>query len=96
MDGMVGGGIYLGPMREDLILEWGESTSLTSPNFHTAFSTSIVLVLVRFSLQFRLPTLPKSSPIFSSSPAIFPAYTKTNALTFFSFCYCLDRIPSDG
>ncbi len=68
MDGMVGGGIYLSPMREDLILEWGESP--TSPNFHTAFSTSIVLV--RFSLQFRLPTLPKSSPFSRRLQPSFP------------------------
>jgi hypothetical protein len=38
---MLGRGIYLGPMREDLIissLEWG--TPSQSPNFHTAFSTT--------------------------------------------------------
>jgi len=92
MDGMVGGGIYLGPMREDLILEWGESP--TSPNFHTAFST--LIVLVRFSLQFRLPTLPKSPPFSPRLQPSFPAYTNTNALTFCSFCYCMDCVPSDG
>jgi hypothetical protein len=49
---MLGRGIYLGPMREDLIistLEWG--TPSQSPNFHTAFSTTPF----DFSLQFRVP-----------------------------------------
>jgi hypothetical protein len=70
MDGMVGRGIYLGVMREDLIsvlsLEWGESPK--SPNFHTA--------VVRFSLDFRLPTRSMFLylfPIFLASQTISPA-----------------------
>jgi hypothetical protein len=41
-----------------LLLENGANIPKT-PNFHTAFS-SLCPVLVRSSLQFRLPTLPKS------------------------------------
>jgi len=92
MDGMVGGGIYLGPMREDLILEWGESP--TSPNFHTALLTSIVPFDSRsnFASQLSLNRphfLVVLRPSFPHTPTPTPSLSSQFAIV--SIAY-----PSDG
>lgn len=55
MDGLLGRGIYLGPILEDLItFSYSNGANIPNPPNFTRPSRA------RSSLQFRIPTLPKS------------------------------------
>ena len=85
LDGLLGRGIYLGPILEDLIaFFYSNGANIPKPPIFTRPSRVSCPVLVRSSLRFRLPTLPKSFRLnlFYSIPQYFvianrPASTKT-------------------